>query len=366
MTEIHNFGIDPITCHAWNSDRTQLALSPNSNEVHIYEREDDRWSCKNVLSQHDLRVTSIDWAPNTNRIVTCSADRNAYVWSYVDGKWKPTLVILRINRAATCVRWSPKETKFAVGCGARLISVCLFEEENDWWLSKHIKKPIRSTVTCIDWHPNNVLLACGSTDFKTRVFSAYVKDHDERPESTVWGHKMPLGNVMAEFSNNGWVHCVSFSADGTKLAWVSHDSTVSICDAERNMALITVKTLFLPYLTCAWASNSSIIVAGHDCCPMLFQYSGNQLNFITKLDKSQKREVDGFSAMRKFQNMDKRAIVENSVDTLLDTIHQNAITNLTIYTGNKMGISKLCTTGMDGKMVIWNLKALGDVLPSDI
>lgn len=51
----------------------ELALSPNSNEVHIYEREDDRWSCKNVLSQHDLRVTSIDWAPNTNRIVTCSA-----------------------------------------------------------------------------------------------------------------------------------------------------------------------------------------------------------------------------------------------------------------------------------------------------
>lgn len=60
--------------------------------------------------------------------------------------------------------------------------------------------------------------------------------------------------------------------------------------------------------------------------------------------------------MRKFRDMDKRAIVENSVDTLLDTIHQNAITNLTIYAGSKLGISKLCTTGMDGKMVIWNLK----------
>jgi actin related protein 2/3 complex subunit 1A/1B len=165
---------------------------------------------------------------------------------------------------------------------------------------------------------------------------------------------------------DGWVHCVSFSADGSKLAWVSHDSTVSVCDAEKNMALITVKTQFLPYLTCAWASNSSIIVAGHDCCPILFQYNGSQLSFVTKLDKSQKREVDGFSAMRKFQNMDKRAIVENSVDTLLDTIHQNAITNLTIYAGNKLSISKLCTTGMDGKMVIWNMKALGDVLPSDI
>ena len=26
MTEIHNFGIDPITCHAWNSDRTRKLL----------------------------------------------------------------------------------------------------------------------------------------------------------------------------------------------------------------------------------------------------------------------------------------------------------------------------------------------------
>ena len=30
-----------------------------------------------------------------------------------------TLVLLRINRAATCVRWSPEENKFAVGSGAR-------------------------------------------------------------------------------------------------------------------------------------------------------------------------------------------------------------------------------------------------------
>ncbi|XP_015921776.1 actin-related protein 2/3 complex subunit 1A-A [Parasteatoda tepidariorum] len=366
MTEIHSFGVDPITCHAWNNDRTQIALSPNNNEVHIYKREGDNWSCKNVLTQHDLRVTSIDWAPNTNRIVTCSADRNAYVWTKANDKWKPTLVLLRINRAATCVRWSPNETKFAVGCGARLISVCFFEEENDWWLSKHIKKPIKSTVTSLDWHPNNVLLACGSTDFKTRVFSAYVKEIDSKPEPTVWGFKMPLGHVMAEFSNSGWVHCVSFSADGSKLVWVSHDSTVSICDAEKNMALITVKTQFLPYLACAWTSNSTIVAAGHDCCPMLFQYDGMKLTFVTKLDKSQKREVDGFSAMRKFRDMDKRAIVENSVDTLLDTIHQNAVTSLQIYAGSKTGVSKLCTTGIDGKMVIWNLKALAEALPNDI
>lgn len=154
----------------------EIAISPNNHEVHIYERSSGDWKLLDTLNQHDLRVMGIDWAPKTNRIVTCAVDRNAYVWTQgEDNKWKPTLVLLRINRAATCVKWSPEENKFAVGSGARLISVCYFESENDWWVSKHIKKPIRSTVTTIDWHPNNVLLVAGSADFKVRVFSAYIK-----------------------------------------------------------------------------------------------------------------------------------------------------------------------------------------------
>jgi WD40 repeat protein len=40
-----------------------------------------KWEVTATLDQHDLRVTGIDWAPKTNRIVTCSADRNAYVWN---------------------------------------------------------------------------------------------------------------------------------------------------------------------------------------------------------------------------------------------------------------------------------------------
>lgn len=182
---------------------SELALSPNNHEVHIYQKAGDEWQLADVFSQHDLRVTGIDWAPNTNRIVTCAADRNAYVWTESeDGKWKPTLVLLRMNRAATCVKWSPKENKFAVGSGAKLISVCYFEQGNDWWVSKHIKKPIRSTITCLDWHPNNYLLVIGSTDFKVRVFSGYVKEIEEAPPATKWGSKAQLGQLLAEFSNS--------------------------------------------------------------------------------------------------------------------------------------------------------------------
>ncbi|XP_022194585.1 actin-related protein 2/3 complex subunit 1A-A [Nilaparvata lugens] len=362
MFEKHSFGVNPIICHAWNKDRTQIALTPNNHEVHIYQRNGSDWALVDVLDQHDLRVNGIDWAPNTNRIVTCSADRNAYVWKQgEDGKWKPTLVLLRMNRAATCVKWSPKENKFAVGCGARLISVCYFESENDWWVSKHIKKPIRSTVTTIDWHPNNVLLVAGSTDFKVRVFSAFVKDIDEPAAPTPWGSK-PLGQMLAEFQNSpcggGWIHSVAFSGDGNRICWVSHDSSICVADASRSNAVCKLRTESLPFLNCFWVGNNSIVVAGHNCCPLLYTVDEEgSLQFSCKLDASQKKEAGGLSAMKKFQSLDRQARIENS-DTELDTIHQNAITCLCIYEGTRGRATKFSSSGADGQLVLWDIKSL--------
>lgn len=342
-------------------------MSPNNHEVHIYERNGSDWKLSDVLNQHDLRVMGIDWGPNTNRIVTCAVDRNAYVWTQGDdGKWKPTLVLLRINRAATCVKWSPDENKFAVGSGARLISVCYFESENDWWVSKHIKKPIRSTITSIDWHPNNVLLVAGSADFKVRVFSAYIKDIEKTPEPTAWGTKMPLGQLMVEFVNStcggGWVHNVVFSPDGNKICWVSHDSTINIADATKGNAVTKLRTQFLPFLSCIWITNNSLVVAGYSCIPILYNLTtdGN-LVFGAKLDTSQKKQSGGLSAMNIFQSLDKRSTSEAN-DTKLDSIHQNAITNICQYVGEKGNIRSFSTSGMDGLLVIWDIAALEKVM----
>lgn len=89
-------------------------------------------SSPDITAPPHPHLAGIDWAPESNRLVTCGTDRNAYVWTLKGNVWKPTLVILRINRAARCVKWSPKENKFAVGSGSRLISICYFEQENDW------------------------------------------------------------------------------------------------------------------------------------------------------------------------------------------------------------------------------------------
>ncbi|UKZ92736.1 G4 quadruplex nucleic acid binding protein [Trichoderma asperellum] len=227
--EVHHLFHNPIADHSFSADHATLAVARDSS-VELYSKAGNAFKLADVLKGHDKTVTSVDIAPNSGRIVSCSQDRNALVWEPSPTGYKPTLVLLRISRAATFVRWSPSETKFAVGSGDRVIAVCYFEEENDWWVSKHLKKPIRSTITSVAWHPNSVLLAAGSTDAHARVLSAFVKGVDERPEPGVWGERLPFNTICGEYLNNsaGWVHSVAFSPSGNALAFAAHDSSVTV------------------------------------------------------------------------------------------------------------------------------------------
>lgn len=63
-----------------------LALCANDNRLQIYEGCNNpdfaSWRLAHVLEEHDLVISGISWSPVTNKIVTCSHDRNAFVWSY--------------------------------------------------------------------------------------------------------------------------------------------------------------------------------------------------------------------------------------------------------------------------------------------
>ena len=58
------------------------------------------------------------------------------------------------------------------------------------------------------------------------------------------------------------MHSVSFSATGDKLAWVGHDSSISVVAAANQSQICTIKGEFLPLLTCTWISNNSVVAAG--------------------------------------------------------------------------------------------------------
>jgi len=59
----------------------------------------------------------------------------------------------------------------------------------------------------------------------------------------------------------GWVHSVNFSSTGDRVAWVGHDSSISVADASKGMAVSVIRTDFLPFLSCLWVSENRLIAA---------------------------------------------------------------------------------------------------------
>ncbi len=346
--------------------------------------------------QHDQIVTAVDWAPKTNKIVTSSQDRNSYVWSKEDGgsgEWKPTLVLLRLTRAATCVRWSPNGDKFAVGSGEKSVCICQFMEEfgaGGGWTSKSIRKcpisqkSIKSTVLSVAWHPNNCFLVVGCADMKCRVFNAYLKNVDGRtPPAGAFGlnpaeKKLKFGACIAEYpQSKGWVHDAAFNPSGTGLAFVGHDSSLhfatvpteapalqSLPMVADESTVVTIKLKGLPFKTVAFIDDTKLIAGGHDAMPAYFTADGGAWEYKGCVDKptaakSAKKSGGGVSAARNmWQNKADLGSETANAGSKMDSLHQNAISGLEVMDGGSFS-----TCAYDGRLVVWDMACLESAVP---
>lgn len=55
----------------------------------------------------------------------------------------------------------------------------------------------------------------------------------------------PFVSTMCLLGGGGWVHSVAFSASGNRLAWVSHDSTVTVVDSSKTARYIHLYPLIV-------------------------------------------------------------------------------------------------------------------------
>jgi actin related protein 2/3 complex subunit 1A/1B len=353
MTTINRLATS-ISAHAWNGAGDVLAICPNTHEIELYSYDGSSFALMETLTDHDAIVTSLAWAPNTNRILSCSQDRNAYVWEHDGTNWNPTLVILRINRAATCCQWSPKEDKFAVGTGDCVVAVCYFEADNNWWVSKHIKKDITSTILAISWHPNNILLAAGGSDKELKVFSGFVKQCDNRKDiadGTAFGKKLPFGACVEQIPMNAWILDVQFSPSGNQLAWSCHDSSLHVMNCEtESRSTQSFNHNFLPFRSLQWLSERSFVAAGFDCYPVLVQDNGGWAP-VKSIDNLQKSSGGNKNARSMWEDRTARG-EEVSESTELSSRHQNAISVLTLRQDGS-----LSSSGLDGNVIVWALNA---------
>ena len=115
-----------------NKGVSEIAVSASSSEIHIFEWKNGDWINVHTLTDHDLPVTGIpypffskmefkgiDWAPKTNRIVSCSQDKNAFVWTFDKGVWKPELVLVKnavFGFGPSCIKLAFIDNYFYLCC----------------------------------------------------------------------------------------------------------------------------------------------------------------------------------------------------------------------------------------------------------
>jgi actin related protein 2/3 complex, subunit 1A/1B len=330
-----------------------------------------------------LIVTGIDWSHANNRIVSCSQDRNAFVWTYEQptseepaGKWHHALCLIRIERAAMQVKWDSDGLRFAVGSGAKCVPVCQYDADGDWWVSKMIKKKIKSTVICIAFHPTNgQVLATGCADFKCRLYSTYSADVDGSDASDVvsfpFRRPVEFGEVYAELSASSWINAMAWSPSGTTLAYASHDSAIHFADFSSGAAVVqTIKFAELPLRSLIFVAEKAIIGGGHDFNPSMYTHEGGAWKFKKKLDEKKATSASAASgvagARALFQNKTSRGQEGSKEGDTLWTQHENAITDIQDASpaGSVGPLKKISTSALDGRLVIWDLSTIDISLAS--
>lgn len=69
--EVHHLFHNPVADHSFSADRSTLVVARDSN-VELYSKVGNAFTLKDELKAHDKRVTSVDVAPSSGRIVSCS------------------------------------------------------------------------------------------------------------------------------------------------------------------------------------------------------------------------------------------------------------------------------------------------------
>ena len=140
----------------------------------------------------------------------------------------------------------------------------------------------------------------------------------------------------------------------------------------------------LPLSTLTWTTEESIVAAGHDCQPLVFAGNQGGWELVGSLDDPQSNKSSGgarsgmgaspvgrlnSAAFNTFRNAAERGISNapgspttgGSAESELFTVHQNTITSVRPYAGVPGAVSHVSTSGVDGKLVVWDANAITSV-----
>jgi WD40 repeat protein len=254
-----------VVAHVWL--RNELAISTNTGRIKILDK--NTYELLYELTEHTQLVTSLDWSPTTNFLISGSQDRSIVIWNF-DTTWRPVLVNFPTTTAITEVCWSPDGKKFAAGTGEGILGLGFYSQDFQLWNSKKIRAHKNAAILSLAFSNNGLYVVTGSVDMTVRVVSAYIKEVDvEIAEEE--GRE-----IMYEFNAESWANKVLWAQDSSFVAVATHDSRVLFWTPE---AIQVQKWNGKPFATGAFLNPQSLVVAGYDLMPVLYHLHPESRNW---------------------------------------------------------------------------------------
>mmetsp|Transcript_26615 Transcript_26615/g.47865 ORF Transcript_26615/g.47865 Transcript_26615/m.47865 type:complete len:386 (-) Transcript_26615:36-1193(-) len=243
-----------IAAHVWL--RNELAIATNSGKIKILNKT--TYQLLHELTEHTQHVTSLDWNPITNFLISGSHDRSTLIWNFEE-TWKPALVNFPTTTAITEVCWSPNGQKFAATTAEGILGIGFYSPSLQLWNAKKIRAHKNAAILSVSYTDNGLYVVTGSVDKTIKVISAIIKEIDNVDEQA--------SEVLYEFDAGFWVNKVLWAPDSSYVAVATHDARVLFWTPSSTQA---VKYDGKPFFTGTFLSNSAIVMAGYDLVPILY------------------------------------------------------------------------------------------------
>jgi len=177
-----------------------------------------------TLTGHSKKLTSVQFHPTEEMLVSCSSDKTARVWKSAGGKKGYETVHTLKSHTAEVSSANIHPTNEYVVTGSLDKTWCLHNLETGEMLTKVAEASVTKGYSCVQFHPDGLILGTGTVD-------SYIR---------IWDIKTQ-GNVASFEGHRGTITALSFSENGYYLATSAEDSSVRLWDLRKLENFHTIK-----------------------------------------------------------------------------------------------------------------------------
>jgi pre-mRNA-processing factor 19 len=211
---LHSSQSPGILCMDLHPTKQDLVLTGGADHaVIVFHRGTGKVA--ETLKGHSKKLTSVQFHPTEDMLVSTSSDKTVRVWRANDkGKFETAHTLKSHTAEVSGAHIHP--TNEYVVTGSLDKTWCLHNLETGEMLTKVAEASVTKGYSCMQFHPDGLILGTGTVD-------SYIR---------IWDIKTQ-GNVASFEGHKGQITALSFSENGYYLATSAEDSSVRLWDLRK-------------------------------------------------------------------------------------------------------------------------------------